>query len=44
MADADSLIPIGLTNRPELAARQALVQATLAKLKQERMRPLIPSD
>jgi len=39
----DALIPIGLTNRPELAAQQAVVQATLVRLKQERMRPLIPS-
>ena len=39
----DALIPIGLTNRPELATQQALVQATLARLRQERMRPLIPS-
>ncbi len=42
-APLDELIPIGLTNRPELASHQALVQATLAHLKQERMRPLIPS-
>ncbi len=39
----DSLIPIGLTNRPELAAQQALVQATLVRLRQERLRPLSPS-
>jgi outer membrane protein TolC len=39
----DGLVPIGLTNRPELATHQALVQATLARLRQERMRPLIPS-
>jgi outer membrane protein TolC len=39
----DNLIPIGLTNRPELAANQALVQATLTRLKEERWRPLIPS-
>jgi outer membrane protein TolC len=39
----DALIPIGLTNRPELASQQALVQATLARLRQERLRPLIPS-
>ncbi len=39
----DDLIPIGLTNRPELAAQQALVQAALTRIKQERMRPLIPS-
>jgi outer membrane protein TolC len=39
----DDLIPVALTNRPELASRQAQVQATLARLKQERIRPLVPS-
>src|SRR5262249_58529552 len=39
----DALVPVGLTNRPELAVEQAVVQATLAGLRQERMRPLIPS-
>ena len=41
--EVDHLIPVGLTNRPELGASQALVQATLVRLKQEKMRPLIPS-
>jgi outer membrane protein TolC len=40
---ADDLIPQALTNRPELASRQALVQATLERLRQEKLRPLIPS-
>ena len=39
----DDLIPIGLTNRPELASHQALVQAALVRMKEERIRPLIPS-
>ena len=39
----DELIPLALTSRPELASRQALVQATLRRLKQERQRPLAPS-
>lgn len=39
----DALIPIGLTNRPELASQQALVQAALARIRQERIRPLVPS-
>ena len=39
----DDLIPIGLTNRPELASQKAQVQATLTLLRQERLRPLIPS-
>ena len=39
----DDLIPIGLTNRPELASHRALVRATLIRLRRERMRPLVPS-
>jgi outer membrane protein TolC len=39
----DDLVPMALTNRPELATQQALVQATLVRLRQERLRPLIPS-
>lgn len=39
----DSLIPVGLTSRPELASQQALVQETLIRLRQEKLRPLIPS-
>ncbi len=39
----DDLIPIGLTNRPELAAHQAVVQATLVAIRREKLRPLVPS-
>jgi outer membrane protein TolC len=39
----DELIPVALTSRPELAAQQALVQATLERLRAEKLRPLIPS-
>jgi outer membrane protein TolC len=39
----DDLVPIGLTNRPELATQQALVQAALYRIRQEQLRPLIPS-
>ncbi|MHB1425957.1 MAG: TolC family protein [Gemmataceae bacterium] len=39
----DDLIPIGLTNRPELAKHQALVQATLVAIRREKLRPLLPS-
>jgi outer membrane protein TolC len=39
----DELVPLALLNRPELAAQQALVQATLERLRQERLRPLVPS-
>ena len=42
-AALDALIPLGLTNRPELQGQQAFVQATLARLKQEKLRPLVPS-
>ncbi|HEY7424525.1 MAG TPA: hypothetical protein VH682_09880 [Gemmataceae bacterium] len=38
----DDLIPIGLTNRPELSAQQALIQAALVRIRQEKMRPLLP--
>src|SRR6185437_14211383 len=39
----DDLLPIGLTNRPELASQQALIQAALVRIRQEKMRPLLPS-
>jgi hypothetical protein len=39
----DDMIPVGLTNRPELASQQALVQAALARLRREKIRPLTPS-
>lgn len=39
----DALIVTGLRQRPELAEAQALVDATLVRLKQARLRPLIPS-
>jgi len=39
----DNLIPLALTNRPELASQQALVQATLVAIRQEKLRPLIPA-
>ena len=39
----EDLIAIGLINRPELAAQRAEVQAALARLRQERLRPFIPS-
>lgn len=39
----DDLIPIGLTNRPELSAQQAMIQAALVRIRQEKMRPLLPS-
>jgi outer membrane protein TolC len=39
----DDLIPVALMNRPELASQRALVQAALERMRQERMRPLLPS-
>ena len=39
----DELITTGLRSRPELAEAQALVQATLTRLKQAKLRPFIPS-
>jgi outer membrane protein TolC len=39
----DALVCVGLTNRPELASQQALVRATVARIRQERIRPLLPS-
>lgn len=39
----DDLIPVGLLNRPELASQKALVRATLERLREERLRPLLPS-
>src|SRR5205807_2127801 len=42
-AAVDTLIPVALTTRPELAGNRAVVEATLARLRQERIRPLVPS-
>ncbi len=39
----DQLIPIGLLNRPELAAHQAEIRAALVRIRQEKMRPLLPT-
>lgn len=37
------LIALGLTHRPELASHQALVQAALVRVRQEKSRPLYPT-
>ncbi len=39
----DELIFLALRNRPELAAQQSLVQATVERLRREKLRPLVPS-
>lgn len=38
-----NLIPVALTNRPELASQRAVVQASLERVQQERLRPMIPN-
>ncbi len=40
---ADELIPIALTHRPELTADQAVIQAALIRLRQEKVRPFVPT-
>jgi outer membrane protein TolC len=40
---ADELVAVALQERPEGAARQALVQASEEQVRQEKMRPLLPS-
>ncbi len=42
-APVDDLIAIGLQHRPELAQAQATVSATLVRLRQAKLRPLVPS-
>jgi outer membrane protein TolC len=39
----DELVTIGLLNRPELASQQALVRWALLRIRQEKLRPLMPS-
>ncbi len=39
----DDLMPIALTNRPELASRRALVEAAEVGVRREKARPLIPN-
>ncbi len=40
--DFDDLMPIALTNRPEVASRRALVQAAEVRIRRERARPFVP--
>ncbi len=37
------LVPVGLASRPELASQQAVVQAAMERVRQERLRPFIPN-
>ena len=39
----EDLMPIALTNRPEIASRQAMVQAATAAIRREKMRPFLPN-
>jgi outer membrane protein TolC len=39
----EDLMPIALTNRPELASRQAMVQSAIAAIRREKARPLLPN-
>jgi outer membrane protein TolC len=39
----DDLLPIALTNRPELASHQALVRAAEVGIRQEKTRPFLPN-
>jgi outer membrane protein TolC len=42
-ANVDDLILVALKNRPELVTQQALVRATVERLRQEKWRPFIPN-
>lgn len=39
----DELIAIGLTHRPELESRRAVIEAALVRVRQEEKRPLLPT-
>ena len=39
----DDLMPIGLTNRPELGSYQAMVQATVQRVRRRRHAPSFPA-
>jgi len=38
----DDLMPVALANRPELASREALVQAAQTRIRREKARPFVP--
>ncbi len=38
----DELMPIAVNNRPELQSNQSLIQAAEARIRREKMRPLLP--
>lgn len=39
----DDLLPIALQNRPELSAQQSLIRAAEVRIRQEKLRPLLPA-
>ncbi len=39
----DELMPVALRNRPEIASKQAMVEAALAQVRLEKARPFIPN-
>ena len=39
----DDLMPVALTNRPEIASRRALVEAAEVRIRREKVRPLLPT-
>ena len=39
----DDLMPVALTNRPELGSQQALVQAMIGQIRREKWRPFLPN-
>jgi outer membrane protein TolC len=39
----EDLVPVALTSRPELASQQSLVKYTVDRLRQEKIRPFLPS-
>lgn len=39
----DELMPIALANRPELASQKAMVEAAVARIREEKLRPLLPT-
>jgi outer membrane protein TolC len=39
----EDLMPIALSNRPEVVSRRAMVQAATAGIRREKMRPVLPS-
>jgi outer membrane protein TolC len=41
--ELEDLMAVALTNRPEIASRQAMVQSATAAIRREKMRPLLPN-